>query len=668
MNIQITIRQAAATLGVSEATVRNWIRLGKIRNVTWVSNKAYLNAAEIDALCKAIESGDLPYLKSRRNKHAVQGQVIPINYLANPQAAACAEAVMQVAEHLQEEERLFVLLEVYLRLLWLSGKINLMPENSGRPLVNLWLAGKLELGYYAGIVTEFWESYGQCSSAIDSSLAKLAHMNWFFHTGEDLLGLIYMSMTSLRKRKGIGCYYTPSSIAARLIEVSLQNWDCNQFWRIVDPCCGSGNFLIHIFLYLRHELLKANNDPYTVEKQILSMLTGYDNDPVAVHLAKMNLSLLLNCPELINNICIEHRDTLLDLDNNQAKFDLVIGNPPWGYQFPLELRTELASYYRTAQGKGKLESFTLFLEWAVNHAAPGGKISYVLPEAFLTVKMHRLARELILESCQVKLVERAGHIFAHVNTPVIMLVAQKSAEISYCHPVNLSTGFHIYSNALEQSIITHLQSLTNVAYLRDNADFALGIVTGRNADFLMNQPREDSEVVITGRQVYMYQVRTPVKYLVYQRDRLQQVAPEHFYRAPEKLVYRFVHRQLVVAYDSQQRLTLNSANIIIPRITGINMKYVLAVLNSRVAQFYHMVTQPSVKILRSHLESIPIVLCSETEQNSIVDLVNRILIAQNPVERRNLYEQIDQQLMDYYQLPKKFQLYIRQKFPIFKLL
>lgn len=105
--------------------------------------------------------------------------------------------------------------------------------------------------------------------------------------------------------------------------------------------------------------------------------------------------------------------------------------------------------------------------------------------------------------------------------------------------------------------------------------------------------------MISGRDLLHYNIKECSYHLVYQRELFQQVAPEEYYRAPEKLLYRFVHQRLVVAYDNHQRLSINSANILIPKLTGVSVKYVMAVLNSRVVQFYRTITNPDVKVLRS---------------------------------------------------------------------
>ena len=60
------------------------------------------------------------------------------------------------------------------------------------------------------------------------------------------------------------------------------------------------------------------------------------------------------------------------------------------------------------------------------------------------------------------------------------------------------------------------------------------------------------------------------------------------------------------------------------------------------------------------LETIPIVACAPAEENTIVDYKSYYKI-KSAVERRKLFEEIDQNLMNYYNPPAKHQTYIRRK-------
>ena len=77
-----TLSQAAEKLGVSPATIRNWIKSGRISQVTKSDTGLIFQEQEMNQLAKTIESGRLPYLRSRRNKTAVKTQAVPVGYLA----------------------------------------------------------------------------------------------------------------------------------------------------------------------------------------------------------------------------------------------------------------------------------------------------------------------------------------------------------------------------------------------------------------------------------------------------------------------------------------------------------------------------------------------------------------------------------------------------------
>lgn len=122
-----------------------------------------------------------------------------------------------------------------------------------------------------------------------------------------------------------------------------------------------------------------------------------------------------------------------------------------------------------------------------------------------------------------------------------------------------------------------------------------------------------------------YALKSPERFIRYEPERFQQQAPLEVYRAPEKLVYRFISRLPVFALDGGGRLTLNSCNVLIPRLPGLESKYLLAVLNSAAAAWYLSRRFRSVKLLRQHLQALPIPRASREEQREIVRRVDGLL-------------------------------------------
>lgn len=112
---------------------------------------------------------------------------------------------------------------------------------------------------------------------------------------------------------------------------------------------------------------------------------------------------------------------------------------------------------------------------------------------------------------------------------------------------------------------------------------------------------------------------------MYDRKTFQQVAKEEYYRAPEKLVYKFISNKLVFAYDDKQRLFLNSANILIPKIPGMNIKTVMALLNSDLFSFLYQKMFGEVKILKGNLLQLPFPEISTEQDSRISALVDSII-------------------------------------------
>jgi hypothetical protein len=194
-------------------------------------------------------------------------------------------------------------------------------------------------------------------------------------------------------------------------------------------------------------------------------------------------------------------------------------------------------------------------------------------------------------------------------------------------------------------------SLENAVKLRGSADFALGIVTGDNGKYVRRDAKEGRELVLKGSDIQKYSYAPPRNYIKFAPELFQQAAPSAYYRAPGKLLYRFICDSLVFAYDDSGMLSLNSCNIVIPKIEGLHIKYILAILNSRAAQFFCDKSFNSVKLLKSHIEQIPIPLADVKIQKMFVSKVDRILKRESGI--MDLYNDIDKDVMDLFKLSSR---------------
>jgi len=109
-------------------------------------------------------------------------------------------------------------------------------------------------------------------------------------TARDLLKNLYQEIVPRRIRHDLGEYYTPDWV----IELVLDEigYDGNPKYKILDPGCGSGGFLVEIINRIKHFAINNGSIDESTGKQllrtILSNVIGFDVNPVAVLTARTN--------------------------------------------------------------------------------------------------------------------------------------------------------------------------------------------------------------------------------------------------------------------------------------------------------------------------------------------------------------------------------------------
>jgi hypothetical protein len=137
---------------------------------------------------------------------------------------------------------------------------------------------------------------------------------------------------------------------------------------------------------------------------------------------------------------------------------------------------------------------------------------------------------------------------------------------------------------------------------------------------------------------------------------MQQATKDEFYRAKEKLIYRFVSSTLCFAYDNTGALTLNSANILIPHVNGCSVKTILALLNSDVLKFYYQKRFGGMKVLKSNLLKLPLPMIDASTDNQLSLLIDSYLQGNCSVD-----QEIQKIVFDLYKLSKIQQKSIKEQ-------
>lgn len=631
-------------LSISIATGRNWVKLGKIVPTTQRKRTFYFSNNSVSHIKSHIINGETKTLKSRRNKKFISGNNIYNSYVSHssvnvPVVQSIIDTINQKSITITDDIIAGLLTDCAVQLVSVK---TISSEKSGN--IFDFLNGKYADNPYISLVDDLAVRKSNIISVI-KDYPELFNITYQYKDCEDILGLLYISLKNLGNRKATGSYYTPTSVVEKLCQklFSMNNYHGRT---VLDPCCGTGNFILQLPAEIDY------NNVY-----------GNDIDSICVKIARINFALKYSISDrkVIDNHITE-RDFLSFSD--AIKYDFIIGNPPWGYEFSDLEKKRLREKYSSAIG-ANIESYDVFIEQAVNNLTDKGVLSFLLPEAVLNVKAHSEIRKVMLQSNSFQYIYFLGNVFDKVQCPCVILQMLHTGTPLSTIGMNVNDGkrefsimtqrsvnaecFSFLTSDEEYEILNKLELSDNKITLAGQADFALGIVTGNNKEYISSEKRSDNEMILKGSDIYKFKFNETENYIEFKPESFQQIAPIKYYRAKEKLLYRFICNQLVFAYDDKQTLSLNSCNIVIPNVEGMRIKYIMAILNSKVAQFYFKKRFNSVKVLRSHIEQIPIPNVSEKEQDKLIKYVDCI-ISSSQKDIAKLYHVMDQEIAALYHL------------------
>ncbi len=616
-------RDIASMLNVSDVTVRNWIKAQIIPENP--------DKSEIIKIKNHIKLGKIEKLTSRANKQNSEKMFVPIEYIDNKDLIKCIkETVNLCSEKFSTPAK-----SVYHIALALLSVKNELVFTGNLPGAENFLFRRKSLG---NICSDFGRNIKFNYSLFNALL--FVFEKYKSANIRDFLGICYQSLLSEGAKSQKGSYYTPVNIVNDII--GTLNDNISSF---LDPCCGTGSFL----------LSAAAN-----KKLKINQIYGVDIDSTAVFIAKINLLLYYKNSDYNPNIF--GLDTLKDFANGTktcntnfliANIDAIATNPPWGANKNRTNCIDLKKKLKSA------EIFSMFIHKSQEILKEGGQACFLLPQSFLNIKNHKVIRQIICSETQINSIKNFGKAFTGVFTPVIFVsfvknIPEKNHKLKVinnnsCFYVKQSRFIEnynfIYDINVTQADLDVIEKIysTNHFTLKNNSQWSLGIVTGNNNKFIKSSPLPKYEPVFRGSDIENYKLNKAVNFIDFKPENFQQVAKNNLFRANEKLIYKFISGRLCFAYDNNQRLTLNSANVLIPELPGYSVKAALALLNSTVFQYLFAKKISSFKVLRTDLEQFPFPVIDKKTDKKLSGLVDKVIkgMDRNKNLQKEIYELFD---------------------------
>jgi len=240
-------------------------------------------------------------------------------------------------------------------------------------------------------------------------------------------------------RHKTGEYYTPPFLIKEMIKKSYKFGQ-----KVLDPCCGIGNFLIEII-----KLIKSSENDEKEKLDAINSLYGFDINPFSIFIAKINFIYLLKSyiPKVNLNLYIG--DSLFPENNfPKIKVDLVIGNPPWytyseiespEYQNKIKKLAEILEIKPTPKNILNIEISSLFFYQTKNiYLKSNGIIFFVITEGVITGSHASLFRNFKgFSNIQIWVFDKIIKNIFNIN--FICLYAQKSKNFSILDKYEIPT-------------------------------------------------------------------------------------------------------------------------------------------------------------------------------------------------------------------------------------
>ena len=238
----------------------------------------------------------------------------------------------------------------------------------------------------------------------------------------------YETSLSTHERKVRGHFSTPPTLVNAILDACGYTAEAKlASLRVLDPACGSGNFLAGAAQRLLAYGKQRELHPHQIFASIQCNLWGFDPDPIACFLAEMQLRTLFAEQTMVQSTRGKQRLHIHQADGlafpweqePHESVDLFLANPPY-----LAAKNTDLSGYSAMQEFGQADSYLFFLRLALQVVRPDGWIGLILPDPVLARANATRERQRLLQETTVHHLWHLSNVFpAYVGA--VILIAQK---------------------------------------------------------------------------------------------------------------------------------------------------------------------------------------------------------------------------------------------------
>jgi type I restriction-modification system DNA methylase subunit len=404
---------------------------------------------------------------------------------------------------------------------------------------------------------------------------------------------------------------------------------------------------------------------------------GVDLDPKAVEIAQLNLLLKTaekkhRLPTLQENIKVGNsliddpavsprafkwEEQFKEIISNGG-FDVVVGNPPYIRFENLKESERKYFFQKFSSAVQKCDIFSFFIEQAINKLSDGGVLGFIVSSSWVSQHSFNKLRKLIAETCIIQqIIITPKKTFKDAAVDTIILILQKSNSKNKIDKHNIiianilpngklenkkQVPQSLYSNSKDylfnldwnqkaSSIDHHFEKDTKP--LGEITNISFGIMTGDDSKFTYNEikhPQEDKKV-LRGGNIKRYGINWSKEWVWYSpssmkkhKETARPAEPQRFEK--EKIIIKREGAGTITAsFDEDKYYTIGSTFIVNKKSDDFNLRYILALLNSKLINYWYGQRYKTVTQSINSYQKLPIKIVSLEKQQPLIKLVDKIL-------------------------------------------